>query len=122
MRVAIIGSRSLAGNKEVAEKMEEMIMQHLQHSPTIVSGGAEGVDTLAQRLGKKYGLDVIVFKPYFKLAGCEYKIEDFFVRNRQIVDNCDRLWSFWDGVSGGSKYTTEYAKKRRKDVSELVFD
>ena len=77
----------------------------------IVSGGAKGVDTLAEKYAKKHDLGIIVFRPRYdlyppKLAPLK--------RNYTIVDNADAVIAIWDGVSRGTKFTMDYARKQGK--------
>ncbi len=46
----------------------------------------------------------------------EYTRDCMHKRNRALVDICDVLIAVYDGQSGGTKYTYEYALKRGKKV------
>lgn len=54
----------------------------------------------------RYAADTIVVSP----AG--YSFEKMHKRNRWIVDHCDSLFAVWDGSSGGTANTVQYALKR----------
>ena len=60
MKLAIIGSRSLNFNFE-------------KHIPpdidTIVSGGASGIDTLAEKYADEHNIDKIIIKPDYRKFG-----------------------------------------------------
>lgn len=56
MKLAIIGSRSLT-NINIDEEVDKL------NPTTIVSGGAKGIDTLAEDYAKRHNLPLIVFKP-----------------------------------------------------------
>ena len=114
MRVAVVGSRSIV-DEEVIDKTLESIVGDA--NPTIISGGAKGVDSLAREYAKNNGLDFILFKPYHLVdTQAQYTPRYFFVRNKQIVDNCDTLIAFWDGKSKGTKHAIDYAEKMGKEV------
>lgn len=45
-----------------------------------------------------------------------YTKDCMFERNRRLVDMCDLLLAVYNGKSGGTKYTVEYAQKRGRKV------
>ena len=100
MRLAIIGSRNCPPVD---------IAFYLPFVPdTIVSGGAKGVDTYAKKYAIKNNIPIIEFLPDYRKYGRKAPL----MRNLQIVDNCDFLLAFWDGISRGTKFTIDYAEKR----------
>ena len=102
MRLAIIGSRTCPAVD---------IASHLWFVPElIVSGGAKGVDTYARLYAEGNGIPFIEFLPEYRKYG---KIAPI-IRNRQIVDNCDFLLAFWNGVSPGTRHALDYAKRKGK--------
>lgn len=110
MRVAIVGSRSIADKGIVFEAIDEFLADKGQ--VTLVSGGASGVDQLVREYAEAKGIDFILFEPYHKLSfKTPFKTEYFFVRNKQIVRNADIVYAIWDGVSNGTRHTIEYAQK-----------
>ena len=74
----------------------------------VVSGGANGVDTLAEKWAKKNSLDFIAFLPQYDIYGGKYAP---LKRDEDLVNYCDVVVCFWDGKSRGSKYTCDYAAK-----------
>jgi predicted Rossmann fold nucleotide-binding protein DprA/Smf involved in DNA uptake len=104
MKLAIIGSRNCPPIN---------IEEHLKSIPdTIVSGGAIGADTYAREFARKKGLKLIEFFPNYERYGKTAPLE----RNKLIVEECDCLLAFWDGVSRGTKYTLDYAKEKNKPI------
>ena len=90
---------------------------------TLLSGGASGVDSLVGDLAKEYSFDFVLFKPYHMLdKGTEFKTKYFFVRNRQMIDNADKILVIWDGQSRGAGHAKEYAEKRGKDITTVIID
>ncbi len=111
MKVAIVGSRGIEkfNLKKVMPK----------GVTAIVSGGARGVDTLAEKYAKKHKLELLVFKPeYDKYPGKIAPLK----RNNTIVDNADVVIAIWDGVSRGTKYTMDYAEKQGKLLHVEIVD
>lgn len=76
----------------------------LPRDAVIVSGGAQGIDKEAERAAKRHGHRVQIHYPNW-----ERGLGAGYARNRTIVHNCNALTSFWDGVSGGSRQTIEFA-------------
>ncbi len=99
-RLAIVGSRDCPPID---------IASHLPFIPdTIVSGGARGADTYAREYAMENGIPIIEFLPDYARYGRKAPL----IRNIQIVDNCDFLIAFWNGISRGTKFTIDYAAKR----------
>lgn len=104
MRLAIIGSRNCPTID---------IAAHLKYIPdTIVSGGARGADTYARLFAQTHNLTLLEFLPDYEKYGKKAPL----VRNKLIVDNCDCLIAFWDGISRGTKFTLDYAEKQGKPI------
>jgi len=79
----------------------------------IISGGAAGVDTIAERYADKNGISKLILKPNYKLYGRCAPLK----RNEKMVDVADRVLVIWDGKSKGSLYTIRYAEKIGKDLA-----
>lgn len=107
MRVAIIGSRSLKVD------IEKYIPQG---TTEIVSGGAKGIDYLAEVWADANGIPKIIIYPEYLKYGKNAPL----IRNELIVDAADMVIAVWDGESRGTKYTVEYAKKVGKNVKVFV--
>lgn len=117
MRVAVVGSRTITDKALVESAIYEAMETYgaVDECVTIVSGGAKGVDTLAQRWAKEHRADFILFKPYHMIdPSVEYSPKFFFARNKQIADNADVVVILWDGQSNGTKHMIDYCKKRKK--------
>ena len=103
MKVAVVGSRDFPDMDVV-----RTFVSGLEEGTTVVSGGARGVDTVAERAARARGLHVEVHLPdwwtYPRAAGV--------VRNQKIVDSVDRVVAFWDGHSRGTADTIKRAKVR----------
>ena len=73
----------------------------------------QGADTYARDFAKIHGIELIEFLPqYDKFPS---KVAPL-MRNKLIVENCDCLLAFWDGVSRGTKYTLDYANQLHKPI------
>ncbi len=112
MRLAIVGGRDF-GNYELLESiLWDLLRMRRGNNPKdiIVSGGAKGADSLAKKYAVDEYLEYVEYLPewdkYDKSAG--------FLRNQTIVNNCDMVLAFWDGVSRGTADTIEKAKRAMK--------
>lgn len=106
MKVAIIGSRDYPALDRVRQ-----YIARLPADWTIVSGGARGVDQAAAKAAHEQGLHLIEHPADWSLgrgAG--------FQRNHLIVNDCDYLVAFWDGVSRGTQHSISLAQAAGKRV------
>ncbi len=110
MKVAIIGSRNLT-NVEISKYIPENVTE-------IISGGARGIDTLAEGWADKNGISKIIIKPEYE----RYKRGAPLKRNEKIVELADVIIALWDGKSRGAKFTIDYAKKLKKEVKVYIID
>ena len=79
----------------------------------IISGGANGVDTLAEQYADAHRISKCVIRPRYALYGRAAPIK----RNEEMVDMADAVLVIWDGQSRGTQYTLKYAKKRNKPTT-----
>lgn len=116
MKVAVIGSRTFTNYQIVKETLLKVIEKY--GSPeTIISGGALGADTLAEKYAKENNIPTLIFKPdYTKYPGKMAPI----MRNFTIVDNSDIIVAFWDKKSPGTKSSLEYALRKEKKI--VIYD
>lgn len=104
MKLLIAGSRSIA-DFDLTEYIPDGI-------ELIISGGAKGVDTIAEKYADKHKISKLILHPNYSLYGRAAPIK----RNEIMVDLADNVLVIWDGKSKGAMYTAEYAKKKGKDV------
>jgi len=77
-----------------------------------LSGGAKGIDTLAEQYANKKKISKLIFLPDYERYGRIVPL----IRNKQIVDSADIIIAFWNGTSRGTKFTIDYAKKCGKKL------
>ena len=110
MKVAIIGSRSLI-NVEISKYIPENVTE-------IISGGAIGIDTLAEEVADKRRISKSIIRPEYDKYGKKAPL----IRNKEIVNRAELVIAFWDGKSRGTKFTIDYAKKLNKEVKIYIAD
>jgi hypothetical protein len=109
-RLAIVGSRSFADYALLRDEVTALCWNHFgtEDEPReIISGGAAGADTIAERYAKERGWPFRVFPADWQKWGKAAGI----IRNRDIVRNADQVIAFWDGKSRGTAHTIETAKR-----------
>ena len=107
MKIAIVGSRNID-----SVNMKE----HLVKCDEIISGGAKGIDSLAAKYANENNIKLTEFLPEYNIYGKAAPI----IRNKKIVDAADKIIVFWDGVSKGSLYVINYAKKSGKECIVIL--
>lgn len=121
--IMIVGTRTYEDYKAFKSKVDEWLNYNVNLNEDIieiVSGGARGVDSLAERLANEEGFILKVFpadwNKYGKSAGP--------IRNRQMVEYIKEkdgvCLIFWDGQSRGTKNDIDLCKEY--DVKYKVFD
>jgi hypothetical protein len=109
-RVAIVGSRGWPEGQ--SHRVTEYVL-NLPAGTVVVSGGAKGVDSMAERVAERCGLDVHTIPAdwlkHGRAAGP--------ICNSEIVAACDRVVAFWDGESRGTADTIRKAKRAGKPVA-----
>ena len=104
MKLLIAGSRSIK---------EYDLEKHIpEGTDMIITGGAGGIDTLAEQYADKKRISKLVLRPQYELYGRAAPIR----RNERIAELCDMALIVWDGKSKGTKYTIDYSKKIGKEV------
>lgn len=96
MRVGIIGSRNVVG-----VTAQQLIPWIPANCTQIVSGGARGIDTLAEEAARQLGIPLLCLRPDYNRYGRQAPLR----RNDEILGNCDYVLAFWDYCSRGTCYT-----------------
>ena len=113
-KIAIVGSRKINDVEFVLSKFNEVLRsEKLSYDDVmIISGGARGVDTIAQQIAKKFGLPIIIFYPNWKKYGKRAGL----IRNTYIVQYSDIVMAFPSKDSRGTWDTIRKAKENNKKL------
>lgn len=111
MIYGVIGSRTFFDYDLVKNVLDKHIISK------IVSGGAEGADSLASRYALENGIQLLEHIPFYNKYGRSAP----FVRNKLIVQDSEIIIAFWDMKSNGTKHSLEYAKKLNKKSIIIPF-
>lgn len=105
MKLLIVGSRSITAFDLAA---------HIpQGVDTVISGGANGVDRLAEQYADLHRLSKWILRPRYSRYGRAAALK----RNEEMVELADAVLVVWDGHSRGSLYTLRYAEKLGKPIT-----
>ncbi len=108
MKVIIAGGRNISDRSIVQAAVEVSGFEITE----VVSGGAEGVDTLGWYWAQDNNKDRVLFRPdwgkHGKSAGP--------IRNSEMADYADALIAIWDGRSPGTRHMISRARKKGLQV------
>lgn len=106
MKTIVAGSRSITSLSIVSKAIGGFIRNMGLDITQVVSGGARGVDQLAEEWARRNDIPVAVFpaswKEYGKSAGP--------LRNIEMAEYADALIAIWDGRSRGTANMIQVAE------------
>jgi len=110
MTTLVCGSRSI--------KSYSIVTTAINSAPfsihSVINGGADGVDSIAEPYAKMHGIEVETIKPDYETYGDRAPLE----RNKTMVSEADKLIAVWDGESTGTKHTIEVADEEGMSTIE----
>jgi predicted Rossmann fold nucleotide-binding protein DprA/Smf involved in DNA uptake len=116
-KVAVIGSRNFSDK----ERLFKILDNNKDRIKVIVSGGAQGADSLAQEWAKERGFPCLIFYPRWKDENGKHDRGAGFRRNRLIINYSDVVLAFWDEQSRGTKNSIDIATQLNKPVKVFKF-
>lgn len=115
-RLIIAGGRDFANYPLLKMRAERYISSRNLENVTIVSGGADGADSLGERFAEENGYRIDRFVPNWSVgrqAGA--------IRNKEMADASDGLLAFYNGSNGtGNMILT--ARRNRLDVEVVKYE
>lgn len=112
-KIAVVGSREFKNYAQIVRFLDG----YVSYDDELVSGGAIGVDSMAQRYAKEKGHVIHIYYPRWehgKSAG--------FTRNKRIVENSDVILAFYKKggfQQGGTANTAAWARTFGKELLEF---
>lgn len=114
-KIAVVGSREFKNWEQLEYHVTGFIDSD---DDELVSGGALGADSMAQRFCKEHGFDLAIKYPKYRLHGKPAT----FIRNERIVQASDLVVAFYKKDRfqiGGTANTAEWARKLGKPLYEF---
>ena len=108
MKLLVVGSRNIK-----TFPLSEFIPKEVT---LIISGGANGVDRLAEEYADAHRISKMILRPEYAKYGKAAPLK----RNEEMVALADAVLVIWDGASKGTKYTADFAKRSNKPLTLLV--
>lgn len=108
MKVAVVGSREFNDYFYLRDVLDG----HRDKIDLLVSGGARGADTLAQKYAKENGIPILIYYPEWKKLGKQAGI----IRNTLIADQADVMVAFAYKTSRGTRHAISYMRGLDKPV------
>ena len=119
MKIAIVGSREFPPSKF---SLIQSVILSLPRDSEIVSGGARGVDSVAERFAIAAGHPTKIFKPDPKMiARFDFRTAAY-ARNAEIAQYADRCFAFRHKNSPGTSNTMKLFRDLNKPVDEFSSD
>lgn len=116
MNLAIVGSRTFSNYELLENEVNKFIVENKFVVDFIISGGAKGADHYGEIYAFRNNIPTKIFLPdwdkFGKSAG--------YRRNVEIIDNCNAVIAFWDGVSKGTKHSIDIATDKNKIVKIIL--
>ena len=115
MKLLITGSRR-ATTQDYAG-LAAAIQKYAPGATTILHGGAQGADQLAEQYAQAHGLPTVVIRPDYEQWPAKVAP---LKRNHQLVDLADGVIALYKGKrKGGTAYTAKLAQDASKLLVEL---
>lgn len=103
--IGVVGSREFSNYDQLKREIDKIIGS----DDEIVSGGAKGADSMAQRYAKENGYNIMIYYPRYRLFGKGAT----FIRNKLIAEHADIVLAFYQKgrfQMGGTANTAKHAR------------
>ncbi len=107
MKLLIVGSRSIK-DFDLAPYITDDVDE-------IISGGAAGIDSLAEQYADSHRISKHIIRPKYHLYNKAAPIK----RNREMIEIADRVLVIWDGESKGALSAINFAKEHNKPTTVI---
>ena len=116
MRIIIAGTRWFNNYRLFVEKCDEILKQY--ENIEIISGGAQGVDTMAEKYAKAKHYKFTLYEAQWSTSGRSAG----YIRNVRMAENADVLIAIWNGNSFGTKHMIDIASNKGLKVHKVIYD
>lgn len=112
MNLAVVGSRGITDKAVIWKAIEDYIAESGQVCESIISGGARGVDSIAEAWADAHGVKKVIWLAdwdrFGKSAG--------YRRNINIIESATHVLAIYDGKSRGTAHSIRLAKDHFKKL------
>lgn len=112
-KIVVCGSRTVTDYDLLKRTLDRLVDKN---NDTIISGGAKGVDQLAEKYAKENNISCEVIKADWKNLGKSAGMR----RNIVMINKANKVIAFWNGLSPGTNNSIDYAKKQNK-LMEIIY-
>lgn len=132
MKLGIIGSRSYSNYDQLCEILRLHFAEFNDYGTEtngynsdgyrfyfdeIISGGAQGADSLAAKFARQNNIKLTEFLPDWENLGKAAGM----IRNEKIISESNFVLAFYDGYSPGTKNSLNLARKMKKPTMIIYF-
>ena len=114
MKLLVCGSRTIEDINYVFSCLDKVLYEH--DITEIIEGDADGVDSLAGLYAVSHHIDHKTVYPKYYIHGDRAPL----IRNKEMVDLCDKGVAIWDGKSTGTAHTISLLKKQNKLLKVFI--
>ncbi len=116
MKLAVVGSRDYP-----KPELVKRVLSKYPSDTVLISGGARGVDSLAEEAARDLFVpEPVIYPAKWRTDNGKYDRGAGFKRNQLIIRDADQVIAFWDGESKGTQHSISLAIKSNTPVA--VFD
>lgn len=112
-KLGVIGSRNITNKSLIYNFLDN----YYELTAEYISGGAKGVDSIVEQWCKDKNRKITIIKPDYKKYPSKVAP---IIRNKEIVNESNKIIAFWDGESKGTKSVIDYCKKINKNI-EIIY-
>lgn len=112
MKIIIAGSRTITDYQVLLDAVADSPWSFDPEHDWIISGGAKGVDTLAEQYAVHHEIPLWIFHADWDRHGKSAGV----IRNEEMGRRADALLAIWDGKSPGTRHMVEYMARQCKPV------
>lgn len=114
-KLLIAGSRNFNDYGYLKKRIDKLIANWKKEEIIIISGGAKGTDTLAEKYAIENDLSFEVYPAEWEKLGKKAGM----VRNIKMAESATHAAIFWDGKSPGTKHMIEISEEN--SVRTVIF-
>jgi hypothetical protein len=113
MKVIVAGSRTINDKNTVWDAINNSKF----NITTLISGGAMGVDRIAEEWARSKNIPILVYKPHYDIDNPKYAP---LARNTDMARDGDALIAIWKDQTRGTAHMIGCMKKENKPVEIIL--